>query len=76
MLQHGAKVCCLSLWSTGKLQLITEQIKMLQAQARQVLEEGKRDVMLNHARANFQRRPGLIYHLCVWHLSMTFRHRL
>lgn len=47
----------------GKLEIISEQIKMLQQQARQVLEDAQRDVELNHARCNFQRRPGTIYHL-------------
>lgn len=47
----------------GKLELISEQIKALQAQARRVLEEAQRDVQLNHAKCNFQRQPGQIYHL-------------
>eukprot|EP00051_Salpingoeca_urceolata_P013502 m.169608 g.169608 ORF g.169608 m.169608 type:complete len:207 (-) comp17810_c0_seq2:224-844(-) len=47
----------------GKLQLISQQIQMLQEQARMVLNEAKRDVELNHARCNFQRKAGRIYHL-------------
>ena len=47
----------------GKLELITNQIKMLQDQARKVLENAKRDMDLSHAKCNFQRRPGSIYHL-------------
>jgi len=47
----------------GKLELITEQIRMLQAQARRVLNDAKRDVELNHAKCNFKRVPGRIYHL-------------
>ena len=47
----------------GKLELITEQIKMLQKQAQQIMEEAHRDVQLTHAKCNFQRRPGSIYHL-------------
>lgn len=47
----------------SKLELISEQIKMLQAQARSVLEAAQRDVELSHARCNCVRRPGSIYHL-------------
>lgn len=47
----------------GKLELITDQIRALQAQARRVLEEAKRDVELNHAKCNFKRVPGRLYHL-------------
>ena len=36
---------------------------MLQDQARKVLENAKRDMNLSHAKCNFQRRPGSIYHL-------------
>jgi hypothetical protein len=47
----------------GKLELISDQIKALQAQARKVLEDARRDVELSHAKCNFQRRPGRTYHL-------------
>lgn len=47
----------------GKLELISDQIRALQAQARRVLEDAKRDVELNHAKCNFKRVPGRIYHL-------------
>jgi len=47
----------------GKLELISNQIKMLQDQARKVLEDAKQDMELSHAKCNFQRRPGTIYHL-------------
>eukprot|EP00056_Hartaetosiga_gracilis_P002721 m.56137 g.56137 ORF g.56137 m.56137 type:complete len:192 (+) comp11176_c0_seq1:159-734(+) len=47
----------------GKLELISEQIKALQRQAREVLEEAKRDVELNHAKCNFKRIPNKMYHL-------------
>lgn len=47
----------------GKLELIAEQIKGLQKQARSILETAQRDVELNHARCNFKRRVGQIYHL-------------
>jgi hypothetical protein len=47
----------------GKLDLISRQITQLQAEARQVLEDAKQDMDLAHAKCNFQRRPGSIYHL-------------
>lgn len=47
----------------GKLELISNQIKMLQDQARGVLVAAKRDMDLSHAKCNFERRPGTIYHL-------------
>jgi len=47
----------------GKLELISEQIKLLQAQARTVLENAQRDLSLASAKCNFQRKPGNIYHL-------------
>eukprot|EP00730_Choanoeca_flexa_P000119 TRINITY_DN10052_c0_g1_i1.p1 TRINITY_DN10052_c0_g1~~TRINITY_DN10052_c0_g1_i1.p1 ORF type:complete len:188 (+),score=32.27 TRINITY_DN10052_c0_g1_i1:189-752(+) len=47
----------------SKLDLITQQIQFLQNQARGILEEAKRDVSLTHAKCNFKRIPGKIYHL-------------
>jgi len=47
----------------GKLELISEQIKALQGQAQQVLVDAKQDMELSHAKCNFMRRPGQIYHL-------------
>ena len=47
----------------GKLELISEQIKALQEQARQVLVGAKVDLELSHAKCNFQRKPGNTYHL-------------
>eukprot|EP00055_Hartaetosiga_balthica_P010367 m.44025 g.44025 ORF g.44025 m.44025 type:complete len:193 (+) comp7142_c1_seq1:93-671(+) len=47
----------------GKLELISEQIKRLQEDARRVLDEAKRDMELNHAKCNFKRIPNKIYHL-------------
>lgn len=47
----------------GKLELITDQIMALQAQARQVLEGAKVDLELSHAKCNFQRKCGNTYHL-------------
>lgn len=42
----------------GKLELISEQIKLLQSQARSVLENAQRDLSLSNAKCNFQRKPG------------------
>lgn len=47
----------------NKLELISDQIKLLQAQARNILETAQRDVELSHAHCNFQRIPGKVYHL-------------
>ena len=47
----------------GKLEQISEQIKHLQRQAHEVLASAKRDVELNHAKCNFKRIPGKLYHL-------------
>lgn len=48
---------------SAKLQVIADQIRNLQAEARQVLEETQRDQQLHRAQCNFQRQPGKIYHL-------------
>lgn len=47
----------------GKLGVIAEQIRLLQDQARAVLERAKRDAELHRARCNFEKRPGGTYHL-------------
>ena len=49
--------------ATGKLHLIAKQIKALQDEARQVLEQTQRDQLLHRAQCNFKRQPGKIYHL-------------
>lgn len=49
--------------TNAKLTVIARQIRALQEEARQVLEDNQRDTRLHHARCNFQRRPGQIYHL-------------
>eukprot|EP00052_Salpingoeca_macrocollata_P034030 m.10294 g.10294 ORF g.10294 m.10294 type:complete len:219 (+) comp5855_c0_seq2:17-673(+) len=48
---------------SGKLELICDQIRGLQEQARRVLESAQRDVELTNARCNFVKKPGSIYHL-------------
>jgi hypothetical protein len=47
----------------AQLQVIAEQVKALQAQARQILEQARADQRLHHARCAFRRIPGRIYHL-------------
>jgi hypothetical protein len=47
----------------GKLQVIVDQIRFLQEQARCILEDGRRDAQLHHAACNFQKVPGHTYHL-------------
>jgi hypothetical protein len=49
--------------TTAKLQVIAEQIRALQAQARQVLSEAREEHALNRARCAFKRIPGRTYHL-------------
>lgn len=47
----------------AQLEVIAEQVKALQAQARRVLEQARADQQLHHARCAFRRIPGKIYHL-------------
>jgi hypothetical protein len=47
----------------AQLQVIAEQVKALQAQARAVLEQARDDQRLHHARCAFRRIPGHTYHL-------------
>ena len=49
--------------ASGKLRLIANQIKALQDEAREVLEQTQRDQLLHRAQCNFKRQPGKIYHL-------------
>ncbi len=46
-----------------QLQLIAEQMRQLQLQAQAILEQTRRDQELHHARCNFQKKPGQVYHL-------------
>ncbi|MFP3984150.1 MAG: DUF2452 domain-containing protein [Desulfurivibrionaceae bacterium] len=48
---------------SSKLQVIADQIRGLQEEARQVLEEGSRDQDLHRVPCHFKRVPGHIYHL-------------
>lgn len=47
----------------GKLSVIAEQIRTLQAQARRLLAEAQHDAVLHRARCSFQKRVGHTYHL-------------
>ncbi len=49
--------------ASGKLKLIAEQIRTLQEQAREILEQTRRDQALHRAACAFRRQPGKIYHL-------------
>ncbi|KAL5280917.1 C1orf50 family protein [Megaselia abdita] len=49
--------------ASGKLAVILDQIKMLQAQAKQILEETDHNRQLHSAACNFTKKPGTIYHL-------------
>lgn len=47
----------------GKLKVIAEQMKVLQQEAKTILESSARDQQLHRARCNFKRQPGKVYHL-------------
>ena len=47
----------------NKLQVIAEQVRFLQEQAKRVLEEAKQNTQLHHVACNFVKQPGTLYHL-------------
>jgi hypothetical protein len=47
----------------AKLEVIARQVRLLQEQAREILDQTRRDQQLHRARCNFQKKPGQIYHL-------------
>ena len=47
----------------SQLQVIAEQIKALQTQAKEILARAHEDQRLHHARCAFRRIPGHVYHL-------------
>lgn len=47
----------------GQLEVIAEQVRALQAQARDILEQARADQRLHQARCAFRRIPGHVYHL-------------
>ncbi|KAJ6646478.1 hypothetical protein Bhyg_01689 [Pseudolycoriella hygida] len=49
--------------ASGKLTMILDQIKFLQAQAQKILEESEGSMNLHKAACNFRKVPGNIYHL-------------
>jgi hypothetical protein len=49
--------------ASAKLRVIADQIRSLQAEARKVLEEARRDQELHRAACSFRRTPGQTYHL-------------
>lgn len=49
--------------ASSKLEVIANQIRSLQEQARGILEQTQRDVDLHQVRCNFHKRPGRIYHV-------------
>lgn len=48
---------------SAKLQVIADQVRVLQAEARSILEQTQRDQDLHRVQCNFKRQPGRIYHL-------------
>jgi len=48
---------------SAKLQVIADQIKSLQEEAKKVLAQAKTDQDLHHAHCSFKRIPGKTYHL-------------
>jgi hypothetical protein len=49
--------------TNAQLEVILEQMKALQARAREIVEQASRDVDLIHVECRFRRVPGRIYHL-------------
>lgn len=49
--------------AVGRLEIIAEQMRHLQQQARRVLEEAQMDDALHHAACNFKKIPGKVYYL-------------
>lgn len=49
--------------ASGKLQIIAEQIRFLQEQAKRILDEAKESSDLNNAKCNFVKKTGNIYYL-------------
>eukprot|EP01135_Chromosphaera_perkinsii_P001680 Nk52_evm57s208 gene=Nk52_evmTU57s208 len=47
----------------GKLLLIARQIKMLQEQAKEIIETAQKDALLHRAECNLVKKKGCVYHL-------------
>lgn len=54
---------CVRNSATGKLTMILDQIKFLQAQAQKILEESENSMNIHNAACNFSKVPGNIYHM-------------
>jgi len=53
----------LAMMTSGKLEVIAEQIQKLREQARDILERARRDAELHRAQCSFEKKPGGVYHL-------------
>ena len=53
----------IALRTNAQLEVIVEQMKALQARAREIVEQASRDVDLIHAECRFHRVAGRVYHL-------------
>lgn len=49
--------------TSGKLKVIARQIKQLQDQAREILDQAQHDQELHHAQCHFKKQAGHVYHL-------------
>lgn len=58
--------------ASSKLRTILDQMRSLQNQAKNVLEEAKRDAELHHAACNFKKIPGKLYYLYQRSNSTTY----
>ncbi len=52
-----------ALRTNAQLEVILEQMRVLQQQARAIMEQATRDIDLIHVECRFRRVPGRIYHL-------------
>lgn len=48
---------------SSKLTVIAEQVRFLQKQAQEILEEAQLNTRLHHAACNFKKVPGTVYYL-------------
>lgn len=48
---------------SSKLTVIAEQVRFLQRQAQEIMEEAQMNARLHHAACNFQKVPGSTYYL-------------
>ncbi len=46
-----------------KLDIILKQIKILQEQAKEILEKAEEDAYLHRIQCNFEKKPGMVLHL-------------